>query len=152
MCIRDSEDVLQHLGWHPEAGVGDLHPGPLPVSVTPRGPRLEGAGHQGQRSTARHGIAAVHHEVHDELIELAWVCLDRAERLVERDAEFDLLAEQAPEHRHHVIYAAVEVYRPESALAAASKRQQLGREFGRARTCPSNLTRISDSLIDLESY
>ena len=115
------EDMLQNFGRHAETGVGNLHAGPAAVTTASGDSRGQEICGQGQRATAGHGIAAVHDEIHHDLIQLARIRLDGAKGLIERDPEFDVLAQQAAQHRHHGLHASVEIDRLEGPLAASPK-------------------------------
>jgi len=45
-----------------------------------------------------HGIAGIHHQVHDDVLELKWVGMDNTRRRHGRDSKFDVFADQRRQH------------------------------------------------------
>ena len=61
------------------------------VRVEDNGSRLDG-----QRATGGHGVAPVHRQVHEHLLELPGIDSDAAGAFGERERDSDVLAKQRP--------------------------------------------------------
>src|ERR687892_1742453 len=131
------ERVRLRLRVHAAARVAhleyDVGPGPHPAGPTGR----ERLVHVGVRRlddeapTVRHGVARVHHEVGDHLLELARVGLDAAEVRLDGGDQLDVLADQAPQHPLHVLHDLVQVEDPWLEHLPAAESEELAREVGR---------------------
>ena len=65
------------------------------------------AGLDGQLAALRHGVAGVHGEVHDDLVDLAGIGTNGADRGAWNHDKIDILADHAGEHfqvlGHHLV-------------------------------------------------
>ena len=86
-----------------------------------------------------HRIARVDDEVHHDLLELAGIDDDRAEVGAGLDAQLDVLADQAAEHRLHRDDGGSEIERPRRHHLLAAEREQLARQLGGALACAIDL-------------
>ena len=59
------------------------------------------AGLDGELAAAGHGVAGIDDEVHDDLLDLAGIGVDIAERGIVGGGEFDVLADEAAQHFIH---------------------------------------------------
>jgi hypothetical protein len=51
-----------------------------------------------------HRITSVDNEIHDDFLDLGWVCHYLSREWVERDGEFDVLANETLEHALRVVH------------------------------------------------
>ena len=68
-------------------------------------------GLDGKRAAIRHGVARVHHQVHQDLLHLSRIRAHHSEVRRQPELEIDILANQAAQHRAHGGYQFVEVER-----------------------------------------
>jgi len=71
--------------------------------------QLDVAGLDGELAPVRHGVAGIHDQVHDDLLELARIGFDPPQRGRKDGPQRDVLADQAAKHGFHVLHDGVEV-------------------------------------------
>src|ERR1700680_2599979 len=76
-------------------------------------------------------MARVHHEVHQHLLELARIGVDRSDFWIERYLELDVLSDQAAKHVLEVADYGVDVHHPRLHHLLPAEREQLSGETGR---------------------
>ena len=105
-----------------------------------RGHRLQ-RGLDGQAAAAGHGVAGVDREVHQHLLDLARVGLDRAGLADGADVELEVLADQPPQHAIELADDRVEIDDARLDDLPAGEQQQLAGQgsgaLGGALTCSS---------------
>ena len=93
----------------------------------------------GQRAPMRHGVARVDDKIHDDLLELAGIGLDRATPGAPADIEVDVLSDQAPQHGRQAGDDRVEIEHPRRDDLLAAEGEELTGEAGRELTGAQDL-------------
>src|SRR5256885_1157007 len=101
------EDPSSSLGTHANAGVAHREHGVGPrlhdrVLAGIRFVELHVGGFDRQLTARGHGIARIHGEIHDDLLELAAVGAHGTQVAARRRSQVDVLADHAPQHLVHV--------------------------------------------------
>ena len=108
------------------AGVGaHVLARPVFFHVHVRGFKLEPA-------AVGHGVAGIHSQVHDHLLELAGVCLYVAQARLQIYLQMDVFAQQPHQQVLHVVHNRVQVQDARSEHLLPAKGEQLARERGSA--------------------
>jgi hypothetical protein len=120
---------------------------PTPVSVTASitwGPGVEFGVHGFDRDLAalRHGVARVHHEVHQDLLNLAGVRIDLAKLVRGQERQVDALAKQASQHSLHAESNLVEVKNPRLEHLLAAEGEELAGQADGSLTRPFHLLEV----------
>src|SRR5207253_4280370 len=66
-------------------------------------------GADGELATAGHGVARIHRQIQNDLLHLAAIDLDPVQGGIEVGDEFNVFANEPPEHFFHVSHNGVEV-------------------------------------------
>ncbi len=131
--VEGLEDVGLGIGVHAHAGVADgehdvvagLHRG-MEAGVV--GVEGDVGGLDGQLPAVRHGIAGVDRQVHDDLLDLSGIGLDRADVRARHHDQIDVFADQPGQHFHVFRDHAVQVNDLGSQHLLAAEGQQLAGE------------------------
>ncbi len=107
-------------------------------------------GFYGELAAMRHGIARVHRQIHDDLLNLAGVGLHRAEIRSRNHGQIDVFANNSREHLGVFGHHAVEIHHLRRDHLFAAKGEQLAGEpggaFGGAGNFVHQTVRSSGSL------
>ncbi len=93
-----------------------------------------------QAAAQGHGVAGVGHQVHQDLLDLTYVCLNRVQRRVEHRTQADVLANQPAEYALHAADDSVEAEHDRLHQLLAAEGEKLVRES------PGLLGRLDDLL------
>src|ERR1041384_4716369 len=133
------EEVGADLGRHAAAGIGhgEEHVGTprrnLVVLLGGRG-QLHVPGLDRHPAAFGHGVARVDDQVHDRLLQLSRIRLDRVESRAQGHLQLDVLADHPAEHALHRAHQGVEIDEPGlHHLAAAEREQPVGESLGPER-------------------
>ncbi len=131
---RFEEVRLDRLG-HALSAVGDREKHVATrgnAGVTRRGDRVDGDAARAdvQLTAARHGVAGVHHEIEQKLLDLSLVDPDASRRLDQLKLELHVLAEDAPNHLLGPVDVSTEVHEPRIAPLPPPEGEELAGDEG----------------------
>ena len=66
----------------------------------------------GQRAALRHGVARIHHQVHQHLFDLSRIRAHHSQVRPQRQLQIDILADQPPQHRGQARHQLIQVQHP----------------------------------------
>ena len=127
--------MIEHLGRHTLARVSD-HDADIGAGGEVHRQRivrvqLHIPGRNSELASVRHRIAGVDEQVHQDLLDLPWVRLDGPEPLGELIGQNNILADQPPHQRAHLIDQLIQVQDLGSDRLPAGEGQQLTDEPAR---------------------
>jgi hypothetical protein len=123
---RDAVPLIAHADRHVAAGG---HLGPVAIE---RFGQVDHPGLDADLAAVGHGVAGVHHEVHDDLVELPPVGPDRQQAGIMAEGEGDFLADQPVEQVHELAHGVAQIQRLGLQRLLAREGQQLPDQRGGA--------------------